>query len=95
MLTVIIYDIEETNNRNHLIKKLRHFGLNRIQKSVFSGYLDKSSRKKLQEYTKENIQSDKDSIIHLEICHSCQKTIIIQGENRLPSEDNKEYGVLL
>ncbi len=95
MLTVIIYDIEETNNRNHLIKKLRHYGLTRIQKSVFSGYLDKTSREKLQKYTKENIQSGKDSIIHLEICNSCQKTMIIQGENNLPTEDNDEYEVLL
>jgi len=67
MLTIVIYDIEETNNRNHLIKKLRHYGLNRIQKSVFSGYLNKNKRIKLQKETRKNIQTSKDSIIHLEI----------------------------
>ena len=44
MLTLIIYDIEETKNRNDLIKKLRHYGLIRIQKSAFSGYLNHDKR---------------------------------------------------
>lgn len=27
MLIIVIYDIQETKNRNDLIKKLRHYGL--------------------------------------------------------------------
>ena len=39
MLTVVVYDISENTSRNNLIKRLQYFGLKRIQKSVFIGYL--------------------------------------------------------
>lgn len=52
MKTIIIYDITQTNNRNKVIKILQHYGLKRIQKSVFAGYLDKKQRKTISEELK-------------------------------------------
>ena len=40
MLTVVVYDITDNTSRLHLIKKLQYFGLKRLQKSVFIGYLE-------------------------------------------------------
>ncbi len=95
MLTVIIYDIEETKNRNDLIKKLRHYGLKRIQKSVFSGYLDQEKRNKIKNEIEENILSEKDSIIQLEICENCKDRITAIGNNKIPSDKEEEYMVLI
>jgi len=95
MLTMIIYDIQETTNRNHLIKKLRHHGLKRVQKSVFTGYLTQEKRKQLQKEIKENIQSQQDSIIQLEICANCKNHITQLGNTNIPPKEDKEYEVLL
>ena len=95
MLTVIIYDIEETKNRNDLIKKLRHYGLKRIQKSVFSGYLDQEKRNKIKNEIEENMLSEKDSIIQLEICENCKDRITAIGNNKIPSDKEEEYMVLI
>ena len=45
MLTVVVYDISDNTSRSYLIKKLQHFGLKRIQKSVFIGYLEAKENK--------------------------------------------------
>lgn len=94
MLTIVIYDIKETNNRNNLIKKLRHYGLIRIQKSVFAGYLDKNYRKQLQTYINDNILTEKDSIIQLEICEKCKNHIGLIGNSQLPTENKNGYKVI-
>ena len=44
MLTLVVYDISDTASRSHLIKRLQYYGLKRIQKSVFIGYLELNER---------------------------------------------------
>ena len=44
MLVFVVYDISDNNTRSHFIKKLQHFGLRRVQKSVFSGFLELEER---------------------------------------------------
>lgn len=95
MLTLVIYDIEETKNRNDLIKKLRHYGLKRIQKSVFSGYLNKEKRLMIKNEIKENILSEKDSILQVEICENCKELITQLGNNKIPEDEDNEYEVLI
>lgn len=95
MLTLIIYDIQETKNRNDLIKKLRHYGLNRIQRSVFSGYLEQEKREKIKHEIKDNILSEKDSILQIEICKNCKEHITQLGNNEIPRNEEKEYEVLI
>lgn len=89
MLTLIIYDIQETKNRNDLIKKLRHYGLKRIQKSVFSGYLNQTKREMIKNEIKNNILSKKDSIIQLEVCNSCKDQITKFGNAQIPAKKKK------
>ena len=36
MMVIVMYDISEDAPRNNLIKRLRYYGLRRIQKSVFA-----------------------------------------------------------
>ena len=62
MLTVVVYDISDNTSRSNLIKQLQHFGLHRIQKSVFIGYLDLESRL-------DNIESNKILISLFKISH--------------------------
>ena len=95
MLTIIIYDIEETKNRNDLIKKLRHYGLIRIQKSVFAGHLNKNRRQELRKKIEHNILAEKDSIIQLEICEKCKDQIALIGNSTLPTKEKDNYRVLI
>ena len=44
MLVFVVYDISDNNTRSHFIKKLQYFGLRRVQKSVFSGFLELEER---------------------------------------------------
>ena len=39
MLTIVSYDISDNTTRLHFIKRLQYFGLKRLQKSVFIGYM--------------------------------------------------------
>lgn len=93
MMTIIIYDITQTNDRNKVIKILQHYGLKRIQKSAFSGYLNSVQREKiyneLQYYTTE----EKNSIILIPLCESCEEKIKYHGQINLPQE-NEEYEIL-
>lgn len=87
MLTIIIYDIKETNNRNKIIKKLQHYGLKRIQKSAFMGDIKLSYKKELTLALQENIQANKDSIIIIPVCNTCQEKIITHGTPLKYTED--------
>ena len=93
MLTIIIQDITQTNDRNKVIKILQHYGLKRIQKSAFAGYLDNKQRDTIQtelgHYTKE----EKNSIIIIPLCESCEEKIKYSGEIKMPIE-NEEYEIL-
>ena len=48
MMVIVMYDISEDAPRNNLIKRLRYYGLRRIQKSVFCGLLEIEERFELQ-----------------------------------------------
>lgn len=86
-LTLVIYDISETNLRNHIIKILQHYGLTRIQKSVFISTIDTKDKKyMIKELEKEKI-SDKDSIIIATFCKKCENNIIIIGDKELPKDE--------
>lgn len=87
MLTVVVYDISDNTSRLYLIKKLQHFGLKRLQKSVFIGYIELKERLDLAEDVETYLSSDSDSIIILPICESCKNSILIQGDADIPQND--------
>ena len=89
MLTVVVYDITDNTSRLHLIKKLQHFGLKRLQKSVFIGYLELKERLDLAEDLETYLSNDKDSIVIFPLCDSCKKSILLEGNADIPQDDLK------
>lgn len=90
MLILVFYDISENKARNDLIKKLQHFGLKRLQKSVFIGELDLNSRLDLSEDFNLYLSSPKDSIILIPLCGSCRDSIFVEGDVSIP-DTNLNY----
>lgn len=90
MMTIIIYDIQDTNNRNKVIKNLQHYGLKRIQKSAFTGELNKKDKQELSQKLEKNIQTEKDSILIIPVCDKCQEKIINHGKT-IKLEDEEDY----
>lgn len=87
MLTVVVYDISDNSSRLYLIKKLQFFGLKRIQKSVFIGYLEAKERLDLANDIETYISKDTDSIIILPLCESCKSSILLVGDANIPQND--------
>ena len=87
MLTVVVYDISDNNQRLYLIKKLQYFGLKRIQKSVFIGYLKLKDRLDLAEDLETYLSKDTDSIIIFPVCQNCRESILLVGDADIPNND--------
>ena len=87
MLTVVTYDISDNTSRLYLIKKLQYYGLKRMQKSVFIGYLEVNERLDLVEDLQTYLSKDSDSIVILPLCESCKGSILIQGDANIPQND--------
>ena len=87
MLTVVVYDISESTSRNHLIKKLQYYGLKRIQKSVFIGYLQLNERLDLADEIEIYLSGDSDSIIIFPLCRNCKDSILLVGDADIPKND--------
>ena len=83
MLTFVSYDISENKDRTNLIKKLRHFGLHRIQKSFFAGELNLNERMDLLDELEIFLSSEKDSIIMLPVCENCKESINIFSDSEI------------
>ena len=93
MLTVIVYDITDNTSRLHLIKKLQFFGLKRLQKSVFIGYLETKDRLELVKDLNSFLSNDSDSIVIFPLCESCKNSIFIEGDADIP-QNNMTYRFL-
>lgn len=87
MMVIVMYDISEDAPRNNLIKRLRYYGLRRIQKSVFCGLLEIEERFELASEFDFYLSSDKDSIALFPICESCVDFILIEGAMSLPQKE--------
>lgn len=87
MLTIVVYDITDNTSRLHLIKKLQYFGLKRLQKSVFIGYLDIKERLDLAEDIDTYLSNDTDSIVIFPVCENCKNSILLQGDADIPKND--------
>ena len=87
MLTVVVYDIADNASRLHLIKKLQFFGLKRLQKSVFIGYLELQDRLDLAEDLNNFLSNDSDSIVIFPLCEKCKDSILLDGDAEIPNND--------
>lgn len=86
-MTIVVYDISDNSLRSNLIKRLQYFGLKRIQKSVFIGYLEIKERLDLAEDLETFLSKDTDSIIILPLCESCKSSILLVGDADIPRND--------
>lgn len=87
MLAVVTYDISDNTSRNYLIKKLQFYGLKRLQKSVFIGYLEAKERLDLANDLETYLSKDTDSIIIFPLCESCKSSILLVGDADIPQND--------
>lgn len=92
MMVFVAYDIRDTPTRTAFTRRLQHYGLHRIQKSIFCGYLDVDERLDLATEFDAYLSSDKDSIILIPACESCVASILTDGQLKVPEE--VEYAFL-
>ncbi|MGG7163513.1 CRISPR-associated endonuclease Cas2 [Clostridium ihumii] len=62
MLYWVMYDISNDKNRRKVVKACKDKGLNRVQKSIFLGTLNKNQKDELKILIEMNMEDDKDSI---------------------------------
>ena len=94
MLVFAVYDISDNKSRSTLIKRLQHFGLRRIQKSVFSGTITLKDRFELCDGIEIYLSSENDSIIIIPICESCSRSIEIFSDEDLFLAREEEYKIV-
>jgi CRISPR-associated protein Cas2 len=87
-MVFVMYDISENLSRTHFINKLRYYGLIRVQKSVFSGFLDIDERLELINDFELYLSSDNDSIMIIPVCETCKDSIFIEGDLDLPKKES-------
>ena len=80
MLVWVIYDISKDKPRKRLADKAIEQGLERVQKSVFLGNIDKNLIDELVIYAEEQINLDSDSVYVFPMCQEDFKKIELIGE---------------
>jgi len=76
----VIYDISKDKPRKRLADKAIEQGLERVQKSVFLGNIDKNLIDELVIYAEEQINLDSDSVYVFPMCQEDFKKIELIGE---------------
>lgn len=80
VLVWIVYDIVEDNVRNRVAKQCKKFGLQRVQKSVFSGKLENSRFDELGEVCRDLIDEDTDSVYLFPFCQEGFRRVSVLGQ---------------
>ena len=86
ILVFVMYDITDNSTRSSFVKKLQHYGLRRIQKSIFCGFLSIDERLNLASEFDFYMSSEQDSIILIPACESCLESVFIEGNLILPQK---------
>ena len=80
VLVWIIYDIVEDKPRTRLAKKLKKYGLQRVQKSVFLGRLESSRFDEISEICIDLIDEETDSVYIFPFCQDDFRKIKVLGQ---------------
>ena len=86
ILVFVMYDITDNPTRSSFVKKLQYYGLRRIQKSIFCGFLSIDERLNLASEFDFYMSSEQDSIILIPACESCLESVFIEGGLILPQK---------
>lgn len=71
MMTLVIYDISNDDDRTKLANMLQDFGLERIQYSGFKGELNSHDRQILTNQVRRFVTGERDSIYIIRLCNQC------------------------
>ena len=80
VLVWIIYDIVEDKPRSHVAKTCKKYGLERVQKSVFLGRLEKNRFDEIAEVCREIIDEDQDSVYIFPFCQEDFRAVKVLGQ---------------
>lgn len=83
MKTLVIYDVSEDDVRNNVANICSSFGLTRIQKSAFIGYLPSSVRKELIVALKRAISGADANVQIFIFCNYCSTCREVLGKGGL------------
>ncbi len=70
MYTIISFDCKFKTNKENIEMKIQHYGLRKIQGSVYAGDMENSERKTLVKNINEIIKEN-DSVLIIPICQNC------------------------
>lgn len=70
MYIIVSIDCKFKTNKENIEDRLQHYGLRKIQSSLYAGYLDTNERKDLTRNIKEIIKEN-DNVLIIPICQSC------------------------
>ena len=80
MLVWLIYDISNDKTRSNISKTALKYGLQRVQKSVFLGTINKNSLDELILKSERIIDEETDSLYAFPMCKTDFKSVILRGQ---------------
>lgn len=80
ILAWVMYDIADNKYRNRVAKKLKKYGLTRVQKSIFLGKLDLNRFNELCEICQDEIDEETDSVYLFPFCQEDFRRIQVLGQ---------------
>lgn len=94
MLVFVCYDISENYNRTQLIKHLQHFGLHRIQKSIFICHLSLDEIEDISQDMDGFLSSDNDSIIIIPLYEKSKNLVITISYEDISIDRNMDFEIV-
>ncbi|KCZ73386.1 CRISPR-associated protein, Cas2 family [Candidatus Methanoperedens nitroreducens] len=89
---LIAYDITDNSLRNRLVDVLFYFNLQRVQYSVFLGYISETHLNHMVEQIYDDFEHEDVKILIVEICKGCFKNIRSINYD-IPKEERKHLVV--
>ena len=78
MYMIASLDCKFKTNQENIEKVLQHYGLRKIQSSLYAGDLSNGERKDLSEYISQIIRKN-DSVLIIPICENCYSKKLTAG----------------
>ena len=88
MKTLVIYDISDDGIRQEVSEVCKNFGLNRIQKSAFLGFLSQTRRKELSTVLRKILGNNNGNIQIFVICNADLNLREVIGKEYFEDEDS-------
>ncbi len=91
MRYAIGYDISNNRVRARVVRLLKEHG-QRVQKSVFEGFLDAGELDELWQRLRKTLKSEDDAVVFYPLCEACEKKIRRMG--RMGSAERPKYEII-